>query len=304
MKTRKILIVEDDEFSRGAMAKLLQSSCYETQGCTDGEDAVTCLHKECFDILITDLHLPGMDGFELIQRVKLIQPEIKTILMTGLMNEETKEKAIMEKIDGLFHKPIVWQKFFAFLDVLSSSKSVEAYSISQSSNKSKIKSIFRSITLVFVFFLVMLFNFRDSKAEEPLYVQYRPSFRSEIRRDCSRSLSTILKEEQLIALKNLQDSFYAESIPLRRDLIISNFEFRQLVSDPKMDPKILLDRQKKILELQSKLESLSLSYQMKARSIFTNEQLDRLPWDCMLGMGTEFGINVGIGRSPRRGYRR
>ena len=90
---------------------------------------------------------------------------------------------------------------------------------------------------------------------------------------------------------------------MRKDLTISNIEFRQLISDPKIDPKILFDRQKKILELQSKVEGLSFSYLMKARSIFTNEQLDRLPWDCMLGMGTEFGINVGIGRGPRRGYR-
>jgi CheY-like chemotaxis protein len=303
MKTKKILIVEDDEFSRGAMEKLLQSSGYGIRSSANGGDAVMCLNKECFNILITDLHMPGMDGFELIQQAKLIQPEIKTILMTGLVNEETKEKVIAEGIDGLFHKPIIWEKLFSLLDTLSSSKNLGTHPFSEGPHKSKRKPIFREIALVFVFFLVTLFNIQYSKAEEPLYVQYRPSFRSEMRRDCSRSLSTILKEEQLIALKNLQDSFYAESIPLRRDLMISNYEFRQLVSDPKMDPKIVLDRQKKVLELQSKLEHLSLSYQMKARSIFTNEQLDRLPWDCMLGMGTEFGINVGIGRGPRRGTR-
>jgi hypothetical protein len=157
--------------------------------------------------------------------------------------------------------------------------------------------------LAFALFLFTLFNFQYLKAEEPLYVQYRPSFRSDVRRDCSKSLSSLLTAEQLNALKGLQNSFYTETAPIRRDLMISNIEFRQLVSDPKIDPKILLDRQSKILELQSKLERLSLSYQMKARSIFTNEQLDRLPWDCMLGMGTEFGINVGIGRGPRRGTR-
>ncbi len=304
MKTTKILIVEDDEFSRGALEKLLQSSGYETRSCVDAEDAVTSLNEEYFAILITDLHMPGMDGFDLIQKAKLIQPWLKTILMTGLVSEETKEKVIEEGIDGLFHKPIVWEKLFSLLDTLSSSKSLGTHPFSEGPPKSKRKPIFREIALVFIFFLAMLFNIQYSKAEGPLYIQYRPSFRSEMKRDCSRSLSTILKEEQLITLKNLQDSFYAESIPLRRDLIISNYEFRQLVSDPKTDPKIVLDRQKKILELQSKLEHLSLSYQMKALSIFTNEQLDRLPWDCMLGMGTEFGINVGIGRGPRRGYRR
>ncbi len=304
MKTRRILIVEDDEFSRGVMEKLLQSSGYETQSCAGGEDPVTCLNKECFNILITDLQMPGMDGFELIQRAKVIQPELKTILMSALVNEEIKGKAITKKIDGLLHKPIVWGKFFAFLDVLSSSKSDEAHSFPQSSNKSKIKTIFKSIALVFVFFLITLFNFPYSKAEEPLYVQYRPSFGSAVGRNCSKSLSSLLTTEQLKALRDLQNSFYAETAPIRRNLMISNVEFRELVSDPRIDPKIILDRQSRILELQSKLERLSLYYQIKARSIFTNEQLDQLPSDCMLGMGTEFGINVGVGRGPRKGYRR
>ncbi len=168
-------------------------------------------------------------------------------------------------------------------------------------NNSKGKSLFKLIGLVFI--LLLLFSIRFSEAEESLYIQYRPTFRSEVRRDCSKSLMTILTEEQINALTDLQNSFYIEIGPLRRDLMISNFEFRQLVSDPRVDPKVLLDRQKRILELQARLESLSLSYQMKARSIFTNEQLDRLPWDCMLGMGTGSGINVGIGRGPQRGFR-
>ena len=163
--------------------------------------------------------------------------------------------------------------------------------------------ILKRSALALIFFLLTFFSIQYSKAEEPPHAQYRPSFRSDARRDCTKSLSSFLTEEQLKALKNLQNSFYTEVAPLRKDLTISNIEFRQLISDPKIDPKILFDRQKKILELQSKVEGLSFSYLMKARSIFTNEQLDRLPWDCMLGMGTEFGINVGIGRGPRRGYR-
>jgi CheY-like chemotaxis protein len=303
METTRILVVEDDDFSRGAMEKLLQSSGYEVRSCADAEEAVTFLSKELFDILITDLRMPGMNGFELIQKTRLIQTELKTILMTGLVTKETEEKASALEIDGLFPKPIAWEQFLAFLGTLSSSKSVGTDLFSQRPNRSKYKSIFRGMALAFVFFLLTLFNTQSSKAEEPLYAQYRPSFKSDVRRDCSKSLSSLLTEEQLNILKTLQNSYYTEITPIRRDLMISNIEFRQLVSDPKTDSKIVLDCQKKILELQSKLEHLSLSYQMKARSIFTNEQLDRLPWDCMLGMETGFGVNVGIGRGPRRGYR-
>ena len=301
MKAKKILIVEDDAFSRGVMEKLLQSSGYETRACADAEEAVTCLNREPFTILITDFRMPGMNGFELIQKARLIQPELKTILMTGLVNEEVKEKSTAEEIDGLFPKPITWEKMLAFLDLLSGPKRIGSNHYSQGSIKSKGRPFFRGIALVFILFLLTLFNIHYSEAKEPLYAQYRPTFRSDMQRDCSKSLSTLLTEEQLNALSNLQNSFYAEAAPIRRDLMTSNIEFRQFISNPKVEPKVLFDRQKKILELQSRLESLSLSYQMKAKSIFTNEQLERLPWDCTLDMGTGLGISVGIGRGPRRG---
>ena len=301
MKAKKILIVEDDAFSRGVMEKLLQSSGYETRSCADAEEAVTCLNREPFNILITDLRMPGMNGFELIQKARLIQPELKTILMTGLVNEEVKEKAMAEEIDGLFLKPIAWEKMLAFLDLLSGPKRIGSNHYSQGSIKSKGRPFFRGIALVFILFLLTLFNIHYSEAKEPLYAQYRPTFRSDIQRNCSKSLSTLLTEEQLNALRNLQNSFYAEAAPIRRELMMSNIEFRQFISNPKVEPKVLFDRQKKILELQSKLENLSLSYQMRAKSIFTNEQLERLPRDCTLDMGTGSGISVGIGRGPRRG---
>ncbi len=169
-------------------------------------------------------------------------------------------------------------------------------------NNLKVKLLLKLIVLIFPFLLIFYIGYLWAK--EPLYTQYRPSFRSEMRKDCSKSLAALLTEEQSKTVKDLQKTFYIEAAPIRRDLISSNIDFRQYVLNTKIDPNVLLDRQKKILELQSKLEHLSLFYQLKARSIFTNEQLDQLPWDCMLGMGTEFGINVGIGRGSRRGYRR
>jgi len=301
MKTTRILIVEDDEFSRGAMEKLLQSSGYETRSCANAEEAVMSLNKESFNVLITDLHMPGMEGFELINEAKLIQPKIKTILMTGFVSEEIREKAKKEEFDGLFSKPIPWDKFLAFISILSDSKKVKGHNYSKDVRKQKERFLFGGIVLVFIFFLSTLLNIHFAEALEPLFAQGRPSFRSEISKDCLRSLSTPLTEDQLNALKDLQNSFYTEAALIQRDLMMSNIEFRQLISNAKVESKVLFDRQKEILELQSKLERLSLSYQMKAKSIFTNEQLDRLPWDCVLGMG--FGINVGIGRGPRRGYR-
>ena len=76
MKAKKILIVEDDFFSRGAMEKILESHNYQTSSCATAEEAVIKLQEESFGILITDLRMQEMDGLELIKEARRIYPEI------------------------------------------------------------------------------------------------------------------------------------------------------------------------------------------------------------------------------------
>lgn len=83
MKAKKILIVDDDVFTIGAMQKILQSWNYEVSSCNRGEQVLDWLRQEFFHILITDFRMPEMDGFELIRRAKIIQPGIQAILVTG-----------------------------------------------------------------------------------------------------------------------------------------------------------------------------------------------------------------------------
>ena len=114
----RILIVEDDEFSRGAMEKLLQSYDYETFSCALAEEAIARLKQESFSLLITDLHMPGMDGFELIRKARMIRPELSTILITGFPTEGVQTKAKEERVDGFFSKPVDWDELYTLLDTL------------------------------------------------------------------------------------------------------------------------------------------------------------------------------------------
>jgi hypothetical protein len=117
---------------------------------------------------------------------------------------------------------------------------------------------------------------------------------------CWESVDLGLTEVQKNALKNLQRTYASETLPLRIELISLRFELRHLFRDPNVQPKILLDRQKKISELQAKLGDLSLSYQIKARSIFTKEQLAKFPQDCFLGMEVGYGMGVIDGKGHIR----
>jgi two-component system response regulator YesN len=118
MKAKKILLVDDDVFVTGSMQKILQSYHYEVSSCDRGEKALDKLQQEFFDILITDLHMPEMDGLELIRRAKIIQPEIKAVLVTGLPISESRHKENEVKLSGFLLKPINWNELKALLATL------------------------------------------------------------------------------------------------------------------------------------------------------------------------------------------
>ena len=120
---------------------------------------------------------------------------------------------------------------------------------------------------------------------------------------CWKSSPLSLTQDQVKALENIQQSYMSEGMLLRRELMSLRLELRHLIKDQNVPPRTLFERQRRISELHGKLETLFLSYQIKARSIFTKEQLEQLPEDCTFGMGTGFGTGVGIGKGARKGVR-
>jgi len=303
MKTRKILIIENDTFSRGVMEKLLQSYDYEACSCAQAEEAISRLKQESFNILITDLHMPGMDGFELIKEARKIYPEILTILITGLASEEIKLKAKEERVNGFFSKPIEWDELIALLGVLTRTGGGNNQHIQKGKGNRGYSSFQRGIFIMLVLSLLALLGIQLSEAQDRLPKLDRPSLRMDSPERCWKSSSFGLTEEQIGALEGLQRAYQAEATPKYRELMTLRIELQCYVSDKNIKPQDLMERHKKLLSLQTKFESLSFSYQMKARSILTKEQLDRLPQDCLLDMGVGYGTGMGVGRGPRRGAR-
>jgi Spy/CpxP family protein refolding chaperone len=145
-----------------------------------------------------------------------------------------------------------------------------------------------------------MFGAPASKAQPPFHPQSKPMLRMDGQDACWESADLGLTEVQKKALKTLQRTYASEALPLRMELIAFRFELRHLIRDPNVQPKILLDWQKKISELQAKLNDLSLSYQIKARSIFTKEQFAKFPQDCSLGMEVGYGMGVMGGKDHIR----
>jgi len=79
----KLLIVDDEPSIRSSMSALLAEIGYGVRCAEDGFSALAELRKEIPDIILSDLHMPGMTGFELLSVVRRCYPEIHTIAMSG-----------------------------------------------------------------------------------------------------------------------------------------------------------------------------------------------------------------------------
>ena len=85
----KILVVEDDHLFLWSLDQFLKREGYDVRPAATGELAFDMAQKESFDIVISDFHLPGLNGKELIQKVKSLNPLTKTVLISAYQKEET-----------------------------------------------------------------------------------------------------------------------------------------------------------------------------------------------------------------------
>ena len=79
----KILLAEDEEAMRTYLERALTNAGYDVQSVDRGTEAVPMLEKEHFDLLLSDIVMPEMDGIELAQRCAEISPRTKVMFITG-----------------------------------------------------------------------------------------------------------------------------------------------------------------------------------------------------------------------------
>ena len=101
-----ILLVEDDEGSREALLILLKAGGFVMKGCSNGQEALELLSGERFDIVISDLLLPDMNGIEILTQVKLNSPRTEVILVTGHASAETAVQAMKKGAYDYITKPL------------------------------------------------------------------------------------------------------------------------------------------------------------------------------------------------------
>ena len=105
----KILIAEDDNAVRSFVARALTHKNHEIRAVGDGMQALEALGEDQYDLLITDIVMPGLDGIGLALKVAKDAPDMPVLLMTGYSAEKQRAHNLEELIFRVITKPFSLQ---------------------------------------------------------------------------------------------------------------------------------------------------------------------------------------------------
>jgi len=103
---RKVLVVDDDPVVGRSFERVLSGKGYAVITARDGEEALRKLSAEAYDVVFTDIKMPGMSGLEVAERVKASQPWLPVVIVTGYGTEENEARAEAAGVAEFLRKPL------------------------------------------------------------------------------------------------------------------------------------------------------------------------------------------------------
>jgi len=101
-----ILVVDDEENAREGLSKILSKEGYVVEMASNGKEAIDTLKRLSFDLVITDMRMPLMDGFEVLREIKKMDESIGVIMITAYGEVESYLEAINMGAFEYINKPV------------------------------------------------------------------------------------------------------------------------------------------------------------------------------------------------------
>ena len=111
-----ISIIDDDAAVRAMLVSLTRSLGYDALGFASAEEFLECTDFDRFSCAITDIHMPGMSGFELQERLRQRNETFPIIMITARTEPDLERKALSGGAIGLLRKPLDIELLVAFIE--------------------------------------------------------------------------------------------------------------------------------------------------------------------------------------------
>jgi signal transduction histidine kinase/CheY-like chemotaxis protein len=120
----RVLLVDDDENIRSVISDMLDLLGHQVMAAPCGEDALKLFQKHAFDLVITDLGMPGISGWDVTRACKDLKPRVPVIMISGWGNQIDEDMISQSRLDGVLAKPFEMNKIKAMLNKVLSENSI------------------------------------------------------------------------------------------------------------------------------------------------------------------------------------
>ena len=122
----RILIVDDEPSIVKLLAEMLRPEGYSCFGCRSGQEAMHLMSNQEFDVVLCDVHMPGMSGLELLRLVREKHPRMASVMVTGEGDVRVGVQAMKEGADDYLLKPLNFEAVLVSINQVLERKKLEA----------------------------------------------------------------------------------------------------------------------------------------------------------------------------------
>ena len=112
----RILVVDDESYVRVLLKRVLTRRGHDVYVADDGEAALELMGEHRYDLVLTDVVMPGIDGFDLLRRVKATYPAVTVIVLTGYARKQSISDFLLYGADEYLSKPFQVQALLDSVD--------------------------------------------------------------------------------------------------------------------------------------------------------------------------------------------
>jgi len=249
---KNILIVDDEAIIRDLCSRALKG--YNLREARSGEEALAIFDKGGVDVILTDVMMPGMDGIELLRRLKEKEPTIVVIVMTGLAEKDVILSALKADADDFISKPVNLLQLKTAVDNALVKKALKE-EVASLRSIDRMKSNFLSI---------ISHKFRTPLTSISLFMQNLsagvfstddPGFRQNLRMVCDESAYLERLVTDLLVFSRMMDTGEAikrETCSLQKTILRVLAESREIATRPAIEtildlqpvPSVMADQEK------------------------------------------------------------